>query len=207
MAVGGKCSGQSTVLNNIIGDNAFAVSSDFQSSFRRGIHWVEMNMFLDANAYLCRYIDTSDCTQEFNSFMDHIRLHGNKLNLIIFVIRKGYLTDKDKKIFQVFMKNYVIARSISALVITHCEGLNKEACERLVKNFRSNEDTKDIATFMGKGIYTVGFPKLTCCDDELVVPYSQRVKEDKLKLLQLLKRSSNTVDVVAKAPATNCSLM
>lgn len=102
------------------------------------------------------------------------------------------------------MKHFSYIGRNSALVITHCEGLTAHAREGVVENFVNSIDTKDIAAFMGKGIYAVGFPALACCDQSLQSPYLHITKRDVENLMQLIKRSNNFVDVV---PTKDCSVM
>ena len=63
----------------------------------------------------------------------------------------GRVTELDKHFLIVFPK------SISALVVTHCEFRGNVQRTGIVEECKS---TKEIAASIGKEIYTVGFPDL-----------------------------------------------
>ena len=48
------------------------------------------------------------------------------------------------------------AKRLCALVITHCDGFKDDAREEFVSDFQREAVCRDVATFVGKAIYTVG---------------------------------------------------
>ena len=139
-----------------------------------------------------------------------LRVCLERLNLIIYVVRQGRFTDEDWRAFRSCMGLFKNAESISAIVITHCECKNDAACSRLLKQFKSDELTEDIAAKMGKGIYTVGFPDLKEMDSEHVGFYKSKIQKDVSKLHQLIQESDDIVDVLKTSGPDNtaqCSVM
>ena len=199
--IGRSGSGKSSVINAIVGENVLRVVSDLAEPMARPqltcdytIQHTCGNVIKHMNCHfmeLCHYPSAKESGRAIHQFISD--LEG--VNLIIFVYRNGRFTAEDKDFFQMYaklFKNYI--RMISALVITHCEGLNNVARVRIVNNFNNNQLTKDIAATMHKGICTVGFPDLTSMHEHLRREYMGYIQEDSLLLIELLKSSSNAVD-------------
>lgn len=114
-----------------------------------------------------------------------------RLNLVIFVLKRGHSFNVDERdILKAVVGEWKISQ-ISALALTHCEGLSEEEREKMIKNFR--EDHPSIAELMGKGIYAVGFP-----DSSHVEPGSElsdNVEEDEKKVRRLIYSSDESVTI------------
>ena len=83
------------------------------------------------------------------------------LSLIIFIFRNGRFTEEEKTVFQIISSNFTdYIKDISCLVITGCDGLNKESRSKIITDFKTDPLTEKFAEIMTKGIYTVGFPKI-----------------------------------------------
>ena len=171
------------------------------------MYHVTSPMHIFGNNYLCHFVDT---THDIKEIFPRLRkMVGRKVNLILFVIRKGCLFGKEIKNLEILWDCLNKPFSVSALVITHCEFLNDAARADLVKKVRSDELTKDIAASMGKGIYTVGFPDLTDTYNDIEEVFTPRIQKDRSDLLQLVVRSNDTVDVPSYSDpdVTKCSVM
>ena len=77
-------------------DEEFQISPDFGRLRVREPVCATCKICFDSNTYTCTFIDGPDFTQEYN-FTQF--LLGKRLNLFLFVVRRGYLTDKEKKRF------------------------------------------------------------------------------------------------------------
>ena len=93
---------------------------------------------------------------------------------------------KHERCFDPSEQNILISKwqigRISALVLTHCEHLPKEAREKEIEQFK--KDDPSIAKLMGKGILAVGFPGSSHIQPGSKL--SQRVEDDRKKLRQLI---------------------
>ena len=100
-------------------------------------------------------------------------------------LERGRYTPEERDTF-----NFISSRfgrdiqSISALIITHCETDNEESREEIIKDFRENPITKHIADFMGKGIYTVGFPQM----DKVSIAFRQALEDTMARDEAVLKK-------------------
>ena len=167
--------------------------------------YTSAKMHMCGKEYNCNFVDThTTSTDDIKAIIPDFRFVRRIVNLILFVIRKSCLFGKEIKNLEILWDCLNKPFSVSALVITHCEFLNDKARADLIMKVRSHELTKNIAASMGKGIYTVGFPDLTDTDNDIVKVFIRRIYKDRSDLLQLVVRSSGTVDVpdVAK-----CSVM
>ena len=115
----------------------------------------------------------------------------NNLKLVVFVLKYGHSFDtKERDTLEAVMNVPQVSSQISALFLTHCEGLTEEERERrVIRQFRENHPS--VAKLMGKGILAVGFP-----DSSHIKPgseLSQRVENDKEKLKQLIYDGAVTI--------------
>ena len=130
-------------------------------------------------------IDVFDHNGLFEGFSSINALSSNlprELHLVIIILKYGCTFDEDEqKILKRVMNKWQIG-GISALVLTHCENLSEEEEKEVIERFK--KDHPSIAELMGKGILAVGFPDSSHIQPGS--PLSQRVKEDKKKLRQLI---------------------
>jgi predicted GTPase len=115
------------------------------------------------------------------------------INVVLFVFRKGRFTDEEKEVFRMIRRYcYDSVSEMAALVITGCEDLDDEGREAYVKDFKENHRTKEIADFMKKGIFTVGFPKTKGMPPPLQEYYKELAEKDVDKLIQVIHKSPAT---------------
>ena len=111
-----------------------------------------------------------------------------RLNLVIFVLKRGCDFDESEvAILKLVMSKWQISR-ISALVLTHCERLSEEERGEMIEQFK--KDHSSITELMGRGILAVGFPDSSHVQRRS--PLSQRVKDDKASLRQLIYSCDET---------------
>ncbi|XP_020895545.1 uncharacterized protein LOC110234508 [Exaiptasia diaphana] len=119
------------------------------------------------------------------------------INLVIFTMKNGALhEEKELKLFKSIAKNFKEIQDISALVITGCESLEDEEREELVEQVKNEDATKDIAKFMGKGIFPVGFPPLERVKAALKEAYQDGIDADSETLQTLANNSGEMTTVI-----------
>ena len=101
----------------------------------------------------------------FDKIEEYIITNIERINLFLFVIKKGCFTAEDQEmftsVFSLIGKRLCNEYSlISALAITGCEDDSPATRERIIRKFKCYLNTQDIANKMGMGIYTVGFPDI-----------------------------------------------
>ena len=120
-------------------------------------------------------------------------------SLVIFVFRQERFTEDTKTQFEaaisVLGEN---ASRVSALVITCCEGKTQEAKESIIKDFKTNLLTKDIAKFMQRGIYCVGFPDKTKIATNLVDIYAKDTEQSQKIVKSLVTKVSIQIMDIAE---------
>ena len=111
------------------------------------------------------------------------------INLLIFVLREGRFTDEEKAVFKIIMEHFETEVScISALVLTHCDTLTDGQREKAVQDFVTKPSTMNIAQFMKKGIFDVGFTTNPLFQGIL----GDRMKKDAKRLKDVLFSSQET---------------
>ena len=105
------------------------------------------------------------------------------INLLLFVMKQGRVTKEELECFDTIIKYFKDdVSSISALVITHCEAMDEEERKKVVDDFKTKPRTKEIANFMKKGIFAVGFSTRP----SLEKAFGDKMKEDGERLRDLL---------------------
>ena len=201
--VGKSGCGKSTVANHIMSANVFPVRDNHngaedvpkktQHSHKTQHSTCTLNC--EGISHQLLIIDTaglSDCDikqANIKSIMDDTKkcIETNAfqgLNLVLFVTKLECFNEEEAKIMDFIIDNLQdkAASEHSALIITNCENKSKNDREEVVKQFRESDETKKYATFMKKGIYTVGFSK-----EEVSVS----VKQDKEMLRDLVANASS----------------
>ena len=105
----------------------------------------------------------------------------SSLHLVLFIQKRGHDFSNERQTFDTIMSKLAISR-ISALVITHCECLSKKERKNIVDIFEKTHPS--IADYMGKGIYTVGFPDRS--NITIGTPLSESVTSDQKKIRELI---------------------
>ena len=84
---------------------------------------------------------------------------------------------------------------VLALIITNCEGLDKEARDGVIKDFKLGKDTEGIAAAMHNRIYTVGFPNTDKVIPALKDAYKEEIADDRKKLHELIIQSNSPISL------------
>ena len=195
----GKCgAGKSTIANQLAGyDPLSNENPPFEPSVTRNVSHTESIITRGNVRYKVTVIDTVglfdtmavghddvfDKIKEY--FKNHLHIKG--VNVILFVFRKGRVTEEEKMVFSLIESRLTKELlPISALAITGCENLDDEAREGLVNEFEGHQDTKRIAGQMRKGIYPVGFPSVETLKPILREAYKPQMMKDRDTLLDLV---------------------
>lgn len=199
VVVGKTGAGKSTVANNIfVSDKKFEVgkSTGSQTSEVLSIQVKHTDQTTKIQ-YDIKIIDTMgifDTRITNYKVIEKIKKYFQEnvsegVSLVLFVFRKGRFTEEEKKALEFLMKNFHSEISdISALVITNCEVDNETARRTFIEDFKKN--VGPIASFMSKGIYTVGFPDTTDMKPRLRAIMEEDMEDDIKQLRELAMRAS-----------------
>ena len=134
--------------------------------------------------------------------VQYIRRTKLRINLILFVRVKGRFTEEDEEVFSLirakFRENHsTLAKagcpkeisSISALLVTRCEGDTTTTREEQVHRFKVDPSTKETASQMGMGIYLVGFPCVRKMIPVLQQAYIRQMEQDRDTLRELIAQA------------------
>ena len=116
------------------------------------------------------------------------------VHLIIFVIAYGKYNNECHREFMHIVQNLrPNAVPISALLITNCDGYMDEFRRGIISGFRTDPDTIPLAAFMGKSIYTVGFPEPS--RSSVKMEMHEEITKDVLVLKKLVSECNFSVPV------------
>jgi len=195
VVVGKTGCGKSTIANTIMNSNNFEVRSTFKSVTSEAAPSSAMLTFNEEN-YQVLIIDTVglfDTTGKSNeeivqNIKKTVQINASDgLNLVLFVLKQGRLTQEENTTFEYVMKEFgECIKPVSALVITNCDLKGEKARKNLIEEFKTRRDTKKIASFMTHGIFAVGFPNIDEADDEEKPILEKKIKKDQLSLQKLV---------------------
>lgn len=193
--------GKSSVANAIVGRNEFTVVQSVGSVTKTTGH-AEIQANYRGRKYDVKVVDTVgffDTGVVTNqATIDSIRTYINEyipegINLLIFVFREGRFTPEERKTFEYIQEKFGSEISeISALIVTNCENFSENAREKVKKDMKENPVTKDIARFMKKGVYTVGFPDVKEIDPRMRPMFEDKIKQDATEIQNLIFKSQYT---------------
>lgn len=193
--------GKSSVANNIAGGDVFEVSDSVAGVTRKTEMTETLLSYGPTEEYTLRLIDTVGlfdhelkAKEIFKDVKDFFKTKVPEgIHLILFVFKDGRFTPEERKTFKYIMENFKgrEVSDISALVLTHCENKSQAAREKCVSDFTKHELTRDIAKFMGKGLFCVGFPQLDTVEDDLREIYERKAMKDVEKLHKLITDSDD----------------
>jgi len=198
--VGKTGSGKSTIGNKITDNENFKVYSTL-SSGTKSVDVTSAELTLNKKIYKIKVVDTvglfdTDETISNDEIIADIKeqlsVHAKEgLNLIIFALRQGRFTKEEKDTFLHVKKEFGESiKSASALVITNCDSLGKQARIDLINQYKSSDETSEIAKIMTRGIFTVSFPNPKTLDDDEKELYERKAAKDQIKLQELVVESN-----------------
>ena len=187
VVLGKAGAGKSTVANKILGQSTFKVSSSLGSETKSVKH-SEVRVICSGNVeYTFKVIDTvgifdtkrrnDDVMKEIKDFFMSKVPEG--VNLVMFLFKRGRFTTEEKETFYYIIENFKKEiKDISALVMTGFESLDDDGRKREIEEFKRNHLTKDVAAFMGKGIYAIGFPNTQGMKPKVRIAVEEDMEED-----------------------------
>ena len=204
--------GKSTVANHLVGHDTlspdeppFRVSEEVLASVTLELQHETVEFMWENDLYRVTVVDTVGFFDTkihgqnliFYKLAEYTRENKLRIDLILFVFKKGRLTYEEKHMFPFlmakFQENHVVGfpkdiSPISALVITGCESDSSDVREKLVQEFMAYRDTREIASQMGMGIYPVGFPPVWTWEPALQQYFIPKMVQDRDTLRELIVR-------------------
>ena len=192
--VGKTGAGKSTVANKLLDEEVFKVATSLDGVSGVIAHG-EVTIGQGGKSYRTQVVDTvglfdqrlqnKDTIAEIKKYFRHI-FHGG-INLVLFVFRKGRFTAEEQDCLETIIS--IFRRDISpiaALVVTDCDNMRAANRAKYVDEFRSNPYTSEIAAFMGKGIFPVGFPDTSDMDEDEIPFANRKINADVATLRDLV---------------------
>ena len=193
--LGKSGAGKSTIANQVVGYDPLSSNvPPFEQGATHDIMSAEKKYTKEGLTYEVTVIDTvglfdpnTEGRDPIDKIVEYFKKHIIEVSILLFVFRKGRMTDEEKKVFSLLESRLVREISqISALIITGCENLDAKARNALVEEFKGNPETKPIAAQMMKGIYPVGFPDITGMNSTFQEVYKAQIAKDRQTLMDLV---------------------
>ena len=188
-------SGKRTLGNRIAGEEIFHHDHEsLTGTGDVGVHYEQATR--EGTLYRILTVDTESLHTRINDPIPYIKKYFKVIHMIMFVIAKGRYTGESHRSLQdVIERLDQQAKSVSALVITHCESMNKPAREKIVAKFQDNSRSSEVADFMGKGIHTVGFPGTSDMLPSLIPAMEQQITHDEKSICELVESCASPIRV------------
>ena len=187
--------GKKTLGMHIFGEDGFKREAILGANCHYKQQWVGDLL------YRILTVDTESLVTGYFDPRTYIRGRFENIHLIILVTAKGRYTDENHKSLMCAVRSLdPQARSLSALIITHCEGITDESRQGIVQNFKDDPRGMKVAGFIGKGIYTVGFPDTTNMSFSNKLIYQNGIAEDENVLQRLVKDCGPSLSVHVVRP-------
>ena len=203
VVVGKTGAGKSTVANKILESsntgNHFIVSDTVLDSVTQSVSAEKALLKTKGDVYYSVEVvdtiglfDTSALAKKRNNddIMKEIKLFFRDrisgANLILFIFKQGRWTDEEQRSFDLFTKYFEKSEisSISALVITGCDGYTEEQKEKVCKEFKEKQPY--VCSCMKKGVLAVSFQDISKLTEEIQPIHKEKQKGDQEKLRQLV---------------------
>lgn len=174
-------SGKRTLGNHLVGQKIFDTALDGTDKMTRNA----TVFYAESPDYRIMIIDTESLQMGYINPIEHMMQKFQAINLIIFTIPYGLYTDESHESLMHVLDNLQPrTKQISALVFTHCEGIDENDRKRIKDEFSSSQP--QVTDFMKQGIHAVGFP-----DTATVLPivkpiYECGIAEDAEKIKRLV---------------------
>ena len=206
VVVGKTGAGKSNVANHILGANVFVVKNSLGSVTAVPQIQERSHETPDGRTYNVRVIDTpgffdtdksiktSNVLEQIKTFVSRTVRDG--VNLVYFVFKANRFTSEERKTFDTIIGNFKDDISaVSALIITNCESWSDDERLDYIAKFRKNPDTSDIAAFMQKGIFCVGFPDPKTTKAKIMKAFEEDIQKDQDVIRQQLYYSTETCNL------------
>ena len=187
-------SGKKTLGNHICGANIFRHEQGVLGAGNVGVHYGERTK--EDTLYRIQIVDTESLQTGYNDPIPHIRKRFTTVHLIIFVIPHGRYTDESHaSLLHAVESLNKRARSVSALVITHCEGMTDVQRRSITTEFRNNARSSQVVNFMEKGTYAVGFPDTSTLPPHVKSVLQNGIAVDENSIKRLVERCDSSLRV------------
>lgn len=189
--------GKRTLVNHIADQEVFKTGKVFTTT-REIEHYGRF--VREGILYRILTIDTDTLFTDYNNPLPRIQQKFQSVNLIIFVIANGRYTDESHGALMNVVKNLSSrAAPLCALVITYCEGIEASSRQDIVANIKGDHRFERIAAFMGKEMYTVGFPNLSSTPlfGKAKETLEKGIAEDEERLRELVEKSKEFLPVAS----------
>ena len=187
-------SGKKTLGNYICGANIFRHEHGVLGARNVGAHYGELTK--GDTLYRIQIVDTESLQTGYNDPIPHIGKTFTTVHLIIFVIAHGRYTDESHaSLLHAVESLNKQARSVSALVITHCEGMTDVQRRSITAEFRNNARSSQVVNFMEKGTCAVGFPDTSTLPPSVKAVLEHEIAVDATKITRLVENCYNFLRV------------
>ena len=205
IVIGKTGAGKSTIANKILetsasnAKNQFRVSDTVLESVTKDVTAKKTLLKTEGDVYYTvQVVDTiglfdtsalANCKSNDDTMKKIERYFRERLpgvNLILFVFKHGRWTNEEKETFKIFTSYFVGSEvsSISALVITGCDGYTREQKDKVCKEYE--EKQPEMYRFMKKGVFAVSFQDVSKLIPQIQKIHKEQQKADQEKLRQLV---------------------
>ena len=179
-------SGKRTLGNHIVGRDIFQLGTAL-STGNVGAHYGEVR--IGDTFYRILTVDTESLQTGYNNPIPDIQQKFQEIHSIIFAIPHGRYTDESHwSLMHAVESLHHQAKSVSALVITHCEGMTDEQREAIIAEFRADARSSQVVAFVQHGTHMVGFPDLSTLPPTVKAILQNAIDRDEEAIRKLVER-------------------
>ena len=198
-------SGKKTLGNRIVDADKFPCESQTLGTRNVATNYIVHET--ENAVYRILTVDTESLQTPYNDPKRHILdKHNEVIHLILFVIPKGIYTDESHQSYVHVVKNLGDqAKRVSALVVTHCEGMTDQQRQVVLDRFQNDRRCLKLVDFMGKGLHAVGFPDISTSPPDAKGILQNAIDTDEEAIRKLVEQCDdplNAEDLYASRDST-----